>query len=173
MANVFDSYAGVAHGTAGATNMLATNSGAHIYSLKAHKNLDNGSIVAVGTFVGNQVFNSKDYVAGDVPFVVLTPALNYNTALKKYSEERYFYNAAGEVMRALQLSVMDTYQISEDLVNGAVTEGESYLVWNATTGKYDVQAEAPVTGIVLRADSKIVYQNENAYYVTCLAILGA
>ena len=159
MANVFDSYAGVVHGTAGATNMLATNSGAHIYSLKAHKNLDNGSIVAVGTFVGNQVFNSKDYVAGEHPVLVLTPPIGYNSDRRIYQDECYFYNAKNEVARAYELYDGDIFTVSEDMFAGDPAVGKFI------DGTYTVADVAGDAGFVGEIVEKVNYTNSVSYRV--------
>ena len=36
-----------------------------IYDVKCHKEMDNGTIIAIDTHIEGQLFNSKDYAAGD------------------------------------------------------------------------------------------------------------
>ena len=110
MANVYDLATGVEHAVCESSRLKATTAG-HIYDLKCHKALDNGAIVGVGAHVEGQVFDSKDYAAGDIACLVLTPPFAYN-GNKYQSEEKFFYNAAGEVARAYELHVGDIYTIS-------------------------------------------------------------
>ena len=63
MANVFDNVKGVAHVVCESSLLKATEVG-HILSMQCHKDLDNGSIVARGAFVEEQVFKTADYAAG-------------------------------------------------------------------------------------------------------------
>ena len=88
--NVFDNIQGAAHVVAESSRLKATVSG-HIYDLKMTEDMDNGTIVAVGKFVEEQVFEAKAYVAGDAPYLLLTPPLAYN-GRKAWSDEKYFYN---------------------------------------------------------------------------------
>ena len=102
MANVFDNIVGTEHVVAESSLIKATISG-HIYSLKAIANTDNGSIVSRGDWIESQVFKAAPYAAGKQPLLVLTPPLGYNSVRKEYLDEKYFYNATGERMRAYEL----------------------------------------------------------------------
>ena len=118
MANVFDLATGAVHAVCESSRLKATKTG-HIYDLKCHKALDNGAIVGVGTHVEGQVFNSKDYAAGDITCLILTPPFAYN-GNKYQSEEKFFYNEKDEIARAYELHVGDIYTISEaGLASGA------------------------------------------------------
>jgi hypothetical protein len=75
MANVYDLATGNVHAVCESSRLKATTAG-HIYDLKCHKALDNGSIVGVGAHVEGQVFNAKDYAAGEM--VKLAGNLNGN-----------------------------------------------------------------------------------------------
>ena len=121
MANVYDLAAGAVHAVCESSRLKATVAG-HIYDLKCHKDLDNGAIVGVGTHVEGQVFNSKDYAKGDVACLVLTVPFAYN-GNKFKSEEKFFYNAEGEIARAYELHVGDIYTISEAGLTGSPDVG--------------------------------------------------
>lgn len=121
MANVYDLAVGEVHAVCESSRLKATTAG-HIYDLKCHKALDNGAIVGVGTHVEGQVFNSKDYANGDVACLILTPPFAYNG--KKYqSEEKFFYNAEGDIARAYELHVGDIYTISAAGISGSPAVG--------------------------------------------------
>ena len=119
MANVFDNIVGEAHVVAESSMLHATEAG-HIASLKCHEDLDNGSIVCMGDFVEEQIFASKAYVAGERPYLVLTPPIGYNSDRRIYQDEQYFYNAKDEVARAYQLELHDIFTVSEVAFAGAV-----------------------------------------------------
>ena len=157
MANVFDLAVGEVHAICESSRLKATNVG-HIYDLKCHKALDNGTIVGVGAHVEGQVFNAKDYVAGDVACLVLTPPFAYN-GNKYKSEEKFFYNEAGELARAYELHIGDIYTISAAGLTGTPAVG-SYI---DATGK--VAASAGSTGYVGEIIEEVAYSNGKAYRI--------
>lgn len=164
MANVFDKIVGVKHAVCESSLLKATKVG-HMYSLKCHKNLDNGSIVSVGDWEEAQVFNSKDYVAGEHPVLVLTPPFGYNSDRRSYQDECYFYNAAGEVARGYELYDGDIFTVSEDM-----------FVGNPAVGKfidstYTVAEAAGDTGFVGEIVEKVNYTNSVSYRV-CVRSIG-
>ena len=140
MANFYDLANAEIHAVCESSKLKATTAG-HIYDLKCHQDLDNGTIVGVGTHVEGQVFNSKTYAAGDIACLVLTAPVAYNGNTYK-SEEKFFYNAAGELARAYELHVGDIYTISAKGLTGTPEVG-SYI--DATN---KVAASAGSTGFV-------------------------
>lgn len=160
--NVFDNIQGVKHVVAESSLLHATEVG-HIYSLKCHEDLDNGSIVCVGDFASEyadgQVFNSKAYVAGEAPYFVLTPPMGYNADRKSYQDECYFYNAKGEIARAYQLHLHDIFTISEDAFAAAPVVGQFV---DAT---YALSDEAPAAGFVGEVISVVNYTNSKSYRI--------
>lgn len=157
--NVFDNISVGTHAVCESSLLHATEAGP-IYSLKMHANADNGTIVALGSYVGNQVFNSKAYAAGSEPLLVLSVPTGYNTALKHQQDEKYFYNAAGEIARAYQLHVGDIWTVSESMFNTATPAVGKYI--DAT---YKVTDTAGSTGMVAQIIDKVVYQNSVSYRV--------
>ena len=117
MANVFDNIKGEPHVVAESSMLHATEAG-HMASLKCHEALDNGSIVCVGDFVEEQVFASKAYVAGERPYLILTPPRGYNSDRRIYQDEQYFFNDKDEVARAYQLELHDIFTVSEVAFEG-------------------------------------------------------
>lgn len=158
MANVFDNVVGVKHAVAESSLLKATEVG-HIYSLKCHEDLDNGSIVSVGDWVSAQVFNSKDYVAGEHPILILTPPMGYNSDRREYQDEQYFYNAAGEVARGYELHAGDIWTVSAEMFDGDVAVGK-YI-----GADYAVVDSAPSTGLVGRIVEKVNYTHSVSYRV--------
>lgn len=161
MANVYDLATGAVHAVCESSRLKATVVG-HIYDLECHKDLDNGSIVGVGAHVKGQVFKAKDYAAGDVACLVLTVPFAYNG--KKYqSEEKFFYNAEGELARAYELHVGDIYTISA----AGLAEG-------AAVGKYidaaGAVAESAGTGFAGEIIEEVAYSNGKAYRILVKAL---
>lgn len=155
--NVFDNIQGATHVVAESSRLKATVSG-HIYDLKMTEDMDNGTIVAVGKFVEEQVFEAKAYVAGDAPYLLLTPPLAYN-GRKAWSDEKYFYNAQGEIARAYELHKGDIYTISKDAFSGEPAVGK-YV--NAA---YAVTEEAPAAGFVGEIIEEVPYTNSTSYRI--------
>lgn len=123
MANYFDNIKNVPeHVVAESSRLTATGAG-HIYDLKMIADTDNGSIVAVGEHVEGQLFKAEAYAAGKKPYLVLTPPLAYN-GRRGQSDEKYFYNAEGEVARAYELYVGDIYTISANAFTGTPAVGK-------------------------------------------------
>lgn len=162
MANVFDKIVGTEHVVAESSMLKATVAG-HILSMKCHKNLDNGSIVTRGTWVEDQVFNAADYAAGKKPYLVLTPPIGYNSDRRSYQEEKYFYNANGEVARCYELYVDDIYTVSADAITALSTDPVVGHYVTISNGLYQEAAEAPGTGIVLQIVEKVNYTNSTSY----------
>lgn len=155
--NVFDNIQGTPHVVAESSRLKATVSG-HIYDLKMTEDTDNGTIVAVGNFVEEQVFEAKTYAAGDTPYLVLTPSLAYN-GKKAWSDEKYFYNAKGEIARAYELHKDDIFTISADAFTGSPAVGK-YV--DAT---YAVADSAPATGFVGEIIEEVTYTNSTSYRI--------
>ena len=159
MANVFDLVKGEAHVVAESSRLKATTAG-HIYDLEMIENTDNGSIVAVGakSELGVQVFKAKAYAAGEKPYLVLTPPLAYN-GKKAWSDEKYFYNAKGEVARAYELHVDDIYTISADAFEGDPAVGKF------VDAAYTVASAAGETGFVGEIIEEVTYTNGTSYRI--------
>ena len=158
MANVFDNIVGTKHAVCESSLLKATKVG-HIYSLKCHKDLDNGSIVSVGDWAEAQVFNSKDYVAGEHPVLVLTPPIGYNSDRRIYQDECYFYNAKNEVARAYELYAGDIFTVSEEMFVGDPAVGKFI------NGTYTVAEVAGDAGFVGEIVEKVNYTNSVSYRV--------
>ena len=154
---VFDNIQGVAHVVAESSRLKATTTG-HIYDLEMIEDTDNGTIIAVGAHVEGQVFKAKTYAAGDKPYLVLTPPLAYN-GKKAWSDEKYFYNASGEIARAYELHKDDIFTVSADAFTGSPEVGK-YV--DAT---YTVAESAPATGFVGEIIEEVTYTNSTSYRI--------
>lgn len=171
MANVFDLVKGEAHVVAESSRLKATGAG-HIYDLEMIADTDNGTIVAVdntlvananGYNEGEQVYKAKAYAAGEKPYLVLTPPLAYN-GKKGWSDEKYFYNAKGEVARAYELHVDDIYTVSEDAFTGTPAVGKFV---DAT---YAIKDSAPESGFVGQIMQRVDYTNSVSYRVRVISL---
>ena len=158
--NVFDNIQGTAHVVAESSRLKATTAG-HIYDLEMIEDTDNGTIVAIGALsdLGVQVFKAKAYAAGEKPYLVLTPPLAYN-GKKAWSDEKYFYNAQGEVARAYELHLGDIYTVSADAFTGSPAVGKyvdsTYTVAEATTN---------IHGFVGEIIEEVTYTNSTSYRI--------
>jgi hypothetical protein len=160
MANVYDLAIGEVHAVCESSRLKATTAG-HIYDLKCHKALDNGAIVGVGAHVEGQVFNAKDYAEGDIACLILTPPFAYNG--KKYqSEEKFFYNAEGEIARAYELHVGDIYTISEAGLTGSPAVGAHVNASNV--------AGSAGEGFDGEIIEEVAYSNGKAYRILVKAL---
>ena len=158
MANVYDLVVGTPHVVAESSMLHATEAG-HIASLKCHEALDNGSIVCMGDFVEEQVFASKAYVAGERPYLVLTPPMGYNSDRRTYQDEQYFYNEKDEVARAYQLEVHDIFTVSE------VAFVDAPAVGQFVDADYAVTDSAPAAGFYGEVIEVVNYTNYKSYRI--------
>ena len=162
MANVFDLVKGNAHVVAESSRLKATGAG-HIYDLEMIADTDNGTIVALGEHVEGQLYKAKAYAEGDKPYFILTPPLAYN-GKKAWSDEKYFYNAKGEVARAYELYVDDMFTISEDAFIGTPAVGK-YV--DAT---YAIKDAAPASGFVGEIIEVVNYTNSVSYRIRVVSL---
>lgn len=162
MANVFDLVKGNAHVVAESSRLKATTAG-HIYDLEMIEDTDNGTIVAIGAHVEGQVYKAKTYAAGDKPYFILTPPLAYN-GKKSQSDEKYFYNAKGEIARAYELHVDDIFTVSKDAFTGAPAVGKFV---NATYAVADAAAESGFAGEIIE---EVNYTNSDSYRIRVIAL---
>ena len=159
--NVFDNIQGAVHAVCESSRLKATTAG-HIYDLLCHKALDNGTIVGVGAHVEGQVFNSKDFAQGDIACLVLTVPFAYN-GNKFQSEEKFFFNAAGEIARAYELHVGDIYTISKAGLVGAPAVGSFIDATNTVS-------ESAGEGFVGEIIEEVAYSNGEAYRILVKAL---
>jgi hypothetical protein len=157
MANVFDLVKGTEHVVAESSRLKATGAG-HIYDLEMIEDTDNGTIVALGAHVEGQVYRAKAFATGDKPYLVLTPPLAYN-GKKAWSDEKYFYNATGEIARAYELYVDDMYTLSDNAFTGTPAVGK-YV--DAT---YAIKDTAPESGFVGEIIEEVNYTNSVSYRI--------
>ena len=162
MANVFDLVKGDAHVVAESSRLKATGAG-HIYDLEMIADTDNGTIVALGAHVEGQVYKAKEFAAGDKPYFILTPPLAYN-GKKIWSDEKYFFNAKGEIARAYELYVDDIFTVSEDAFTGTPAVGKFV---DATYTVADAAAEAGFVGEIIE---EVNYTNSVSYRVRVVSI---
>lgn len=164
MANVFDNIQGKKHVVAESSLLKATEVG-HIYSLRMHEDMDNGSIVSVGDWVEAQVYASKDFEKGTRPVFILTPPLGYNSDRREYQDECYFYNAKDEIARGYELNDGDIFTVSEIAFDGNPEVGKFI------DAAYTVADAAGADGFVGEIVEKVVYTNSVSYRV-CVRSIG-
>lgn len=162
MANYFDKIVGTKHAVCESSMLKATGAG-HICSVKMGADADNGKIIAIGEFVEAQVFAEKAYVAGERPYLVLTPPFAYN-GRRGWSDEQYFYNGKDEIARAYELHVGDIYTISDIAFSGTPAVGKFI------DAGYVVADEAGATGFVGEIIEEVNYTNSVSYRILVRSI---
>lgn len=134
------------HTVFAASDMLSTNGGTHIYSVKAHENRDAGAVVGIGA-VANEglfVFNSKDAVAGE-PIFILDPVAGSYENDKMYQNEEFTYVGSGEICRAREVAVNDVFELTATGITAASTAPVvgQFVYWDNSTNKWLESAAAP------------------------------
>lgn len=124
------------------TNILSTNfGGGHIYSIAVSEDMDNGLLVARADYVAeeyeDEVWNMKEYAAGDEALLLLNPPLLPLTELRGYAIEERFYNAKGDRVRAYTLRVGDRITLSENAFDAAPA-AKQYVTYDAAAKQYVV-----------------------------------
>ena len=130
------------HIVAESTNILSTNfGGGHIYSIAVSEDMDNGLLVARADFAADEyqdeVWNMKEYAAGDEALLLLNPPLLPMTELRGYNIEDKFYNAKGDRVRAYTLRIGDRITLSENAFDTAPVE-KQYVTFDAAAKQYVV-----------------------------------
>lgn len=164
MANVYDKISVAEHVVAESSLLKATGTG-HIYSLEAIADTDNGSIVSRGNWVEDQVFKAAAYAAGKQPLFVLTPPMGYNSDRRSYQDEKYFYNATGERMRAYELCEGDIFTVSANAITALATDPVIGNYVSVSAGLYVEAATAGTTGFVGQILEKVNYTNSVSYRI--------
>lgn len=156
------------------TNILSTNfGGGHIYSIAVSEDMDNGLLVARAEYVAeeyeDEVWNMKEYAAGDEPLLLLNPPLLQMTELRGYNTEDRFYNAAGDRVRAYTLRVGDRITLSEAAFDTA-PEAKKYVTFDAAAKQYvvgDAKTEGQFCAQVL---TKIMRTNMTMYKLQVVSL---
>lgn len=155
--NAFDNIRQDAHAVCESSMLKATRAG-HIYSVKVSADADNGKIIAIGNLVEQQVFAEKAYVAGEKPYLLLTPPFAYN-GKRGWSDEKYFYNAKDEIARAYELHEGDIYTISALAFDGEPAVGKFI------DAAYTVADAAGDAGFVGEIIEEVPYSDSVSYRV--------
>lgn len=138
------------HAVAGSSRLLATNGGAHIYSVKIDEDLDNGSILAKDAWLAPEYYSAKDstgfagviveqaangnwYVEVTEPgnaLLVLQVPMIYEEYTTQCQHESNFYNEAGDIVRCYELVKGDIFELSAEGFNGDPVKGATVSVTN-------------------------------------------
>ena len=156
------------------TNILSTNfGGGHIYSIAVSEDMDNGLLVARAEYVAeeyeDEVWNMKEYAAGDEALLLLNPPLLPMTELRGYATEDRFYNAKGDRVRAYTLRIGDRITLSENAFDAA-PEAKQYVTYSAADKKYvvsDAKTEGEFCAQVL---TKIARTNQMMYKIQVVSL---
>jgi hypothetical protein len=156
------------------TNILSTNfGGGHIYSIAIAEDMDNGLLVARAEYANDEyedeVWNAKEYAAGDEALLLLNPPLLPMTELRGYATEDRFYNAAGDRVRAYTLRIGDRITLSENAFD-KVPAVKQYVTFDAAAKQYvvgDAKTEGQFCAQVL---TKIPRTNQMMYKIQVVSL---
>ena len=162
------------HIVAESTNILSTHfGGGHIYSIAISEDMDNGLLVARAEFAAeeyeDEVWNMKEYAAGDEPLLLLNPPILPFAELHGYATEDRFYNAEGDRVRAYTLRVGDRITLSENAFDTAPSE-KQYVTYDAAAKQYvvgDSKTEGEFCAQVL---TKIMRSNMTMYKIQVVSL---
>ena len=149
------------------TNILSTNfGGGHIYSIVITEDMDNGLLVSRDTFADkeyeDEVWQMKQYAAGQEALLLLNPPVVPFTALKGYADEDRFYNAKGDRVRAYTISKGDRFALSEEAFDKVPT-AKQYVTFDAAAKNY-VVTDSPTEGqFCAQVLTKMARTNLNMY----------
>lgn len=136
------------HAVVGTSELLATIGGAHIRNIEATADIDNGCVVgcgeykrpdvyaeaAAGTFAGKIIGKAAngnwyvDVTEAENCWLVAQVPLIYEDYTTQCQHESNFYNAAGDVMRCMELKVYDRFEVSAEGIVGTPAVGATVSV---------------------------------------------
>lgn len=103
---------------------------------------------------------------------MLTPPLGYNSDRRSYQEEKYFYNASGEIARAYELYVDDIFTVSAKAITALADAPVVGNYVSVEDGLYKEAASAGNSGFVAQIVDKVSYTNSVSYRLHVVS-LGA
>ena len=165
MASNFITY--TKHGVAESTLLKATKVGHHYNLVNESKDIDNGSVAAIGDRKKADVFEAKVPAKGDKIVLILTAPKIYEEYTTKMQEEQYFYNAAGEIMRAYEIQDTDRFSLSAEAFAKEATPAVGKFVvvdgkgYKLTTAEANPNATTATNGFV----GEIIEINPNGTYL--------
>jgi hypothetical protein len=166
MASVFDitKLTAKKHGVAESTMLKATNCG-HFYNMVGTVDLDNGSVsvLDVEKYKEDDVFEAAAPKVGDRIVLLLNPVKIYEDTYTEMQNEEYYFNAAGEIIRAYEVVDTDRFSLSvEAFAEDAEPAVGKYVVVDGAGYKLTVVDTNP--GASHGFVGKIIDQNANGTY---------
>lgn len=141
------------HGMASASKILAGIGGGHIYDVRLTRNHDNGELILRGDWLAHGEYTEgadtitfegviREASAEGGYYVEVTAPTDalfvYNTPVAPYKEkilrdEKLFYNAVGDTVKAYSLVPGDIFSVTEELFKGKIALGKKVTF---ADGKY-------------------------------------
>lgn len=161
------------HGVVETSNLLATTRGAHIFSVKASANIDNGRLVNLDAMsciksetVGSNTVKSytHEYFTMVTPTatsrvgLIASVAIGPDESPRMLTRESSFYNAQGELMRVFDLAFGDKFVVSENMIDDTPAVGK-YVVADGHNLSATASAPAATVAFVGEIIDKIVKFN--------------
>ena len=131
-------------------NLAAVYGGAHIHSVKAKLNVENGNVGVVGVpYEGERelrLFKRATDPAKEKAAIVAQDEIMYDQTRRSQNNLKYFKIDAGQIFRVYDLVEGDIFSVSPDLIDAL---GEQVVIGNkvtlqANSFKYKEIAEADV-----------------------------
>lgn len=140
------------HAVCESTKLKATTAG-HIMNVKISEAMDNGSLVSLGAYQGQDVYAAGKVVAGKTPYLVLSVPLIYEQFNSRVQDEDNFYNAANDIVRAYELHVGDVFALSTEGFSGTPSVGAA-VGGEANKNQIKVGGTVGFTGKIIGQDHK-------------------
>ena len=140
------------HAVCESTKLKATIAG-HIMNVKIGADMDNGSLVSLGAYQGQDVYAAGAVAAGTTPYLVLSVPLIYEQLNSRIQDPSNFYNANGDIVRAYELHVGDVFAVSDEAFNGT-PEANATVGGEAGKNYIKVSGADGFTGKIIGKDHK-------------------
>ena len=164
MASVFEATFENKHGVCESTLMGASFASMHFYNMESDVDLDNGSVsvLDVENYKEDDVFMTAVPAITDKIVLLLNPVKIYEDHMKQMQEECFYFNRAGERIRAYEVYDTDRFSLSvEAFAKDAEPAVGKYVVVDGAGYKLTVVESKPEGyGFV----GKIISQNANGTY---------
>lgn len=180
MVNGYFTETAINHGVVESSNLLATTRGAHIFSVKAEEDIDNGHLVnlddmscikseTVGAATvksySHEYFTMVEPTATSRVGLIASVAIGPDEKPAFLTRESAFYNAAGELMRVYDLYFGDKFVASEVCFDGEPEVGKFVVADGYNMSVVDeADDSAAFLGEIIDKENKFKGGSPMAYY---------
>lgn len=148
------------HGVCETSSLTSVQVG-HVYNLSIDVDMDEGSVCAVGDFVSGDVWSAKIPAVTDELFLVNSSQEIYENYRPDMQEVQYFYNEAGDVVRAYEVKKNDKFALSEECFTDTVAPAVGKYVVVDGTGYQLTVSDTQPTGVAFIGEIYDIATNGN------------